>query len=329
MIKIKVCTQSPDGSCSYYRSLGVFQYLHKISEEPMVVETITNFEWHNLVGTDVVFFERPRDESMVKAIEFTKNFGIPVWIDIDDDFFTIPKYNPSYQFFNQKNTRASIELCLRNADIITVTTETLKKVYEGFNKNIFVVENAFNDYNYVLAESPSEKNIINWRGSITHRDDILSCLEPLVKLSEDNPEYSFSFIGSDLWYVERRIKNITIKQALPLVGYMNYTKALNPQIQISPLEFNEFNRSKSNINWLEGAYSGAVSVAPNMEEWRKPGIELYNNQQEFYDKIDMLIKDKKKRIKNFYQSLDYINENLLLGKVNQKRIDVVNFLLKK
>jgi hypothetical protein len=325
MIKIKICTQNPDGACSYYRSIGVFSKLHKLNSE-IVVEIISNFEWSTLSDTDIVVFERPRDESMVKAIEFTQNFGIPVWIDIDDDFFNIPKYNPSYTHFEKKEVRRSIETCIAYADVVSVTTNALKEQYLKYNKNIFVVENAFNDYNFSLSTQPSENNIVNWRGSVTHRNDILSCIESISKLSINHLDYGFNFIGSDLWFIEDRVKNLSIKSPLTLVPYMQYIKFLQPQIQINPLEFNVFNESKSNINFIEGIYAGAVCVAPDMPEWNKPGIEIYRTPEEFYEKVDMLIKDKKKRIKNFYQSLDYINENLLLSRLNKKRLDVIEFL---
>ena len=36
MLKIKVCTQNPEGPCAYYRSLGVLSKLSKISNEHYV-----------------------------------------------------------------------------------------------------------------------------------------------------------------------------------------------------------------------------------------------------------------------------------------------------
>jgi hypothetical protein len=329
MIKIKICTQNPGGPCSFYRSLGVLNKLQKISSEQIITETITNFDWNNLADCDIVFFERPRDEALLNAIKFTKDFGIKVWSDIDDDFFNVPKYNPNYAHFMQNKTKNYIEQCLLLSDVVSVTTNDLKEKYSKYNKNIHVIENAVNNYNFPINSQPSENTIINWRGSVTHRNDILSCFSSLIKLSQDNPNYIFNFIGNDLWYLEDKIHNIKIEAPTTQVQYFNNIKKIQPQIQITPLEFNTFNVAKSNISWLEGIYSGAVCVGPDMPEWNKPGIETYKTPDEFYNAVQMLIKDKKKRIKNFYNSLDYINENLLLSKINEKRIKLIQELLNK
>jgi hypothetical protein len=328
MIKIKICTQYPKGACSYYRTMGTFSKLSKISQEPILIEQLLDFDWHSLSDADIVVFERPINENFLKAMEFTKNFGIKVWADIDDDFFSVPKYNPAHKVFSKKETTEHIEKCLSLTDVLTVTTPALKEKYKKFCNRIEIVENAFNDYNFTLLEHPSKNNIINWRGSKTHRNDILSCLIPMMKVSEENKETLFHFIGNDLWYIENAIKNIGRCEEKLTVEYFNFIKQLNPKIQICPLEFNEFNISKSNISWIEGIYSGAVCVGPDMPEWRLPGIETYKTPDEFYEKVTMLLNDNEKRIKNFYESLNYIKENLLLSIVNKKRLEIINSLCK-
>jgi hypothetical protein len=331
MIKIKVCTQYPEGACSYYRSLGVISKLSYLKTENIIVEKITEFEWSNLINTDIVFFERPRSADMVKAMEFVKQFGIKIWSDIDDDFFSVPIYNPSHKFFSQPNTINAITRCLELTDVLTVTTPALQKKYKKYcaNKPIIIIENAFNDYNFQLSEQPSDNNIINWRGSNTHRNDLLSCIKQLTRLSEEKTDCTFNFIGNDLWYIAGEIKNFNQIEEKTNVSYFNYIKKLQPQIQIFPLEFNEFNLAKSNISWIEGTYSGAVNVCADMPEWNKPGIETYKTPEEFYEKVILLLTDKKKRIKNFYESLDYIKENLLLSIVNKKRLEVMANLLQR
>jgi len=73
-------------------------------------------------------------------------------------------------------------------------------------------------------------------------------------------------------------------------------------------------------------YSGAVTIAPDMPEWRRPGITTYKTPDEFETKINELMSDEKLRCNNFDLSLEYINENLLLSKVNRKRIEVIEQL---
>jgi hypothetical protein len=42
-----------------------------------------------------------------------------------------------------------------------------------------------------------------------------------------------------------------------------------------PLHVSDFNRAKSNIGWIEAVHAGAITVAPDFQEWRRPGVINY------------------------------------------------------
>jgi len=325
MIKIQVHDIAPHGGCSYYRGIGPLSKL----KNNIFIEYNDQIGWHKIVDTDIVFFERPSDWGYRDGIQYCKDFGIKVWIDIDDLLHGIPKTNPSYIHFGKEETQKCIEQCLSLADVVTVATKDLKIFYEKFNSNIHVIPNAHNDYNYPWKLIENHNPFVNWRGSNTHRKDLLSIANQLISISKKYQSWYFSFLGDDTWYVAEHINNPYCQPESDLISYFNLLKSLLPAIHIIPLIDNDFNRAKSNCSWIEGTYAGAAVIAPDFSEFRRPGITNYKDATDFGNKLELLMNDESLRQKLYTQSFEYIRDNLLLSKINEKRLKIIKDLLLK
>jgi len=325
MIKIKVGVQYPHGACSYYRSMGPFSKLHKLNSK-IDVQKIDEIEWHAIADTDILYLERPAGPEFLAACRIAKDFNVKLWVDYDDNLFDIPEYNPCHDTFNL-DVKKIIAQCVQLADIVTVATPELKNVYSNYNDNVVVIENAFNDYNFILPDEPSREEALLWRGSQTHRQDLLGVAEQVFKLAKEYPEWGWCFVGNDLWYMTDGIDKHYNQKELPVLKYFKFIKNTNPAIQFVPLQFNRFNVGKSNIAWIEGTYAGATCIGPDLPEWKRPGLIRYRDAKEFYVNLDSLIKDGRKRKDNFELSKYYIMDNLYLSKINLKRITVIERLL--
>jgi hypothetical protein len=332
---IKIGARYPFGACSYYRSYGVFPHLHRL-DQSIRVEPITQIDWTYIAGADILYLERPQDPEYVSAMKLAKNFGVKTWVDYDDDLFSVPDYNPTKAFYGKKEVRQSIIKALETADVVTVATQSIKDVYSKYNSNIHVIPNAFNNYNLSLHDQPSKNKKIAWRGSQTHRGDIIPVTREIVKLSNeykydffDKESWMWLFFAKDLWYVVDYMKPGSYRgfDEMQIQDYFKKLKNENPAIFVCPLEMNVFNASKSNCAWLEATFSGACCVAPVLPEFDKPGIEHYYTSGEFYDKVKMLINNPERRAANFQASLKYIQKNLLLSDVNHKRLDVARSVI--
>lgn len=332
-MKIKICDPVPDGACCFYRSIGPLSKLSKL-DPTISIEHMKNVAWHTISDADILFFERPQDQQYLEAIEMAKNFNIPVWIDFDDDLFSLEKDNPGYQYYSKEKTQNIISKCIKLADVVTVTTESIKDAFSHLNKNIVVIENALNNYNLPLKKIKNKFKVISWRGSNTHRKDLLSCSESMFKIAKAyEKEWSWVFIGGNasapLWYITDRIKQHFNLKECDIVTYHKFLRDLKSSIQIVPLIVNKFNMSKSNIAWIEGVFTGASALAPKgLPEFARPGITNYNpeNEESFGYNLEKLMKDERLREKNYLTSFDYIQENLLLSTVNKKRLEVIESL---
>jgi len=116
---------------------------------------------------------------------------------------------------------------------------------------------------------------------------------------------------------------------MELIEYFRYIKSLNPMIQLCPLVVNDFNLAKSNISWIEGTYSGAVTIAPmNFHEFRKHGIFTYGSQESLYYTFEAFFQMTETELEKMYnESFEEIKSNLLLSHVNKQRAEIVQKLL--
>lgn len=326
-MRIKIFSAVPHGACSYYRNLPYFMLRH--IDKDIQVDFATTIEWDFLCNTDIVIFERPESDEIVRAMEKIKVLHIPIIADWDDDVFNIPDDNPSYEHYMSKNIQNSIIQCITLADVVTTTTENLAQKLVQFNASTCIVPNAFNNYSYSLNKKSSTNKFINWRGSITHRRDILSVSNAMIQIAKEFPDWTFSFIGTGTEFITDLLPNIRQIKEMPISTYWEFISNISCAIQIVPLQFNEFNLAKSNISFQEGTYIGASCLAPNMQEWCLPGILNYINETSFYYHLRQLIIDEELRKENFELSQKYIKENLLLSIVNRKRLEIVNQLMEK
>ena len=205
MPKIAIHEPMPMSAVSYYRSIGVFSYLHKLNHN-IQTSTLDTVSWDQLAGIDIFYMERPQQDSAKRAFTMAKDFNVPVWVDFDDNLFGVPEYNPAHDFYKKTNALENIKEIISQANIVTVSTPAIKEAYSQFNKNIHVIENAHNDYQYPFIKRTETINTINWRGSNTHRNDLLSVAEDLFSSASKFSEWAWTFIGNDVWFITDHIK---------------------------------------------------------------------------------------------------------------------------
>ena len=320
MIKIKICDLAPRSACSYYRSLGPLSKLNKINPE-ISVEYLEAVSWTALSDADILFLARPVSPEYIEAIELAQSFGVKVWSDFDDALDVLPDDNPGKPYFCSDQIVKNLKIAIKHSEIVTVSTQALKDLYSPLNPYIHVVENAFNDYNYPFKKRENKSNYISWRGSATHRNDLLSIRNSLKEIAEKNKEWFFAWIGGgDLWYLSTG-ENTVFFGEVEIVRYNRLLYNLQPAIHISPLMDTPFNRCKSNISWLESTWAGAPCLAPKIPEFEKPGCVNYTDN--FGYLLEKLIKSRTFRQENYLQSFEYIKNNLLLSQINKKRIEII------
>ena len=325
---INILTIAPNASdgTSFYRLGGVIPFLKKEFNDISITDISyrDNLDWNDYIGYDIVILQRPFLESHLNVVKLLKSMNIKVIIDYDDDILNLDNHNPYYSVYERAKNNVK-EICSL-VDEIWVSTQYIKETFSEFNKNVSIIPNAHNDYLFPIKDK-KEFNLntkkVAYRGGKTHELDVYSHKDEWVEMINSNLDFDFNFLGARFPLMETSCgDNYLIIEGLHIIEYFKQFFILNPNIFIYPLVNSRFNKGKSNISWIETTYAGGVVLAPQgFDEFIKPGILRYkDNFLYLFDKI----KEDYKVLKILNDiSWDYIQQNLLLSQVNQKRYNSI------
>jgi len=326
---ILVCCPNYYDSTSFYRAMGAFHALRK-KNRGLRLAMVERVDWSIMGSTDLMFLQRPFTEGHFKLCTLAKNMRVPIWIDYDDNLFKVPSDNPSYGTYHDDAVKKRMAEMIAMADVVTVSTEFLKEELGSLNKKIHVVENAINDSLFTLTEDHPKRNpMLLWRGSETHVRDLWMYGREVVDFSAKSKKTSFHFAGYNPWFITDSLpeSQCTISDPLPIFEYMKFIKTVKPKAFFVPLADHAFNRSKSNIAWLEATMAGALTLAPKWDEWEQPGVVTYENQEQFSKGLDHIstVSDAD-HAALLLQSMSLIKKKYLLSIQNGKREAILNKL---
>jgi hypothetical protein len=327
MAEILFLTVNSGDTCSFYRSAGVVKDLRRKTDNNITLVQMDQvaLNWSFITQFDLVFIQRAFSKDCLNLCGYIKQCGIPLWLDYDDDLFALNPENPTYYIYNNPETQANIKGMLGLADAVSVPTEYLRQAYSEFNKNIYIVPNAFHDLLFKRPDvMPKRTNNIVWRGPEAHIFDLMSYSREINNATKEFPEWRFMFMGFSPWF----LTNTDNKGHIPSLDVVMYFKALlemSPACVHVPLHDNMFNRCKSNIAYIESSYAGAVCVAPAW--WNAPGSIPYTDGASYYEAIRSVLSGEVDKAKLNREAWEYICDVLLLSKVNDLRLKIINSLL--
>lgn len=321
----KLATHIPNmiDASSWYRSMGPLADMRRQMPE-LTTHHLAKYSWATLAECDAVFLQRPYTHEEVSIIEIAKDVGVPVWVDYDDLLLKLPTDNPGY--FLYETHKKNIVSCIQYADHVTVSTPELKRFLDKFNKNVTVIPNAIDmRYFKYRTQPPKRTSRMVWRGSKTHHRDVFTYCQTIFSKHSQYEKWEFQFIGDNLWFLT---DNMAHQRTIVMPGkewpdYFRHIWKIAPAAMLAPLHEHEFNWCKSNIAWLEGSFAGAVTIAPDWEEWQRPGVLTFKNENEFGSQMDKVLSGSINVDKMAKDAWDFIQENLTLQKVNKLRLDML------
>lgn len=227
------------------------------------------------LDSDVYIFQRPLEKIYPGVIMKLKHAQKKVVVELDDHMHGLAPMGPKAALSKMKkrSSTEALALCVRMADMVTVSTQALKEEYEKYNSNVVVLPNYLRTQDFA-GIPPSwtqdrEKVRVGWMGLMDYRANDLSLLKPwLLKFLKRHPEVVFVNVGS--------------KQALdylcvPKDRRMDFPAAVFPahfaptsaiDIGLVPLTKNRFNECKSNLKGMEYGAVGACVIASDLPEYK-------------------------------------------------------------
>lgn len=328
MIRMLLVTPYSKDANSFYRAVGPWSYFTKIARkvgfdfEFFVAGEDTGHKgvaWDTVGQYDMVFMHRPCRNDDLTILRVAKNKNIPVWVEYDDWLFDVPNWNPNAYAYNDLSMQNIMAMCLACADVVSVSTSALYDKMKAVNKNVVIIPNAYRSdlYPYRKPVIHRERKEIAWRGTNTHDADMLS-----VGASWNELPGKVNFYGGPFWLILNQMKQDSFRvigQQDPFLYMKNLYQAA-PRVLVCPLVDCFFNRAKSNIAYQEAMHAGALCVAPDLPEWKRPGVITYNagNSLSFAQAVqqvfDMPDAERDEAVENGYQEMlklydtSYIND---------------------
>ena len=256
------------------------------------------------------------DHTLQVFNEMRQTYGKLTLVEIDDNMLDVPPWNEAFHSYgpNSYHRRIAME-SLKMADGLIVSTPHLKEIYAPYNENITVVENSLDfkgDSGYVgwgTVRPKKHRGVrVGWIGGRGHFDDLMTVAPALREMALKHPEVRLCLINSALKlscealgkpYPFAGLDNVFIAdRSVPVNRYPRFAAHFGFDVGLAPLIECNFNKSKSNLRWLEMGALGVPTVATDIHHFSRTvrsgvdGLLISGNDlQKWQDALELLITD--------------------------------------
>ncbi|MEJ5300572.1 MAG: glycosyltransferase [Thermodesulforhabdaceae bacterium] len=254
-----------------------------------------------LLTADVVVLNLVGDPDIVPYVMMRRKRKLVTVYEWNDDIYNIPPWNPQYRFFTQPHARKTIEQLAQIADAVQFSSPILKENYGWLNKRhaIFV--------NHLLTVPDMQKSWqenstleIGYGGSAGHFYDVASIAQDISDWIKGKKNVRLNIMAAkpivDLFSSVPSSQLRTFPTG-SIFEYYDFLKQLH--IGLAPLLDTPFNRSRSDVKFLEYASHGVVPVlqkTPPYSDIVKHGETglLFNNSRECIEILENLLNNPEK-----------------------------------
>ncbi len=279
---------------------------------------------------DVAIFHRHWKKDSLELMKECQRRGITCLVDYDDDLFNLATGNPSFHEYQDDDLRKAILAILRQADKVLCSTPNLAWKVMRSKGNAVVVPNGIDLALWQPAKPISDRFIIGWAGSVSHKGDFDHLHGFFYKLYEKfGDRILFRFLGYTPDFLSSELPPQAY-ESYPWVSVHEYPAAmknLHLDLAILPLADNEFNRAKSNLKWLEMSSLCIPCLASRVGPYKdsiddgETGVVVRNRMKDWLDAAERLIlmdSDRRREIAMaaaskvaLHYSLQVVTETLL------------------
>jgi len=247
--------QADFGACYGYRLFFPLNAIATHHPDQYRIKITYQMKPEDIEASRAIILQRQVDgRSFANALTGRKNAKTRVIYEADDDFFSLPEWNPSHELFTHPDIRQNFTYFLEECDAIFVSTEHLAKVYGQHNKHVYVLPNSFDPDQIPQRPRNNRKPVVGWTGSGTHKMDFAR-VQPALETLRDSGEAAiklFQFPDFKGAYQVHWVQWVDYYTTLALCDF---------DIGLAPLADHVFNQSKSNIKIFEMSLVGTPTIA--------------------------------------------------------------------
>jgi glycosyltransferase involved in cell wall biosynthesis len=282
------------------------------------------------MANDILVFQRPDEMNRLNVAKLLKQAGKKIVFENDDtykiDGVAMKQMLGLDAKLQEKNE--ALDEFIKEADLVTTTTEFLAEEYRKLNPNVVVLPNCVDPTDWDEPQrNEGDKVRIGLVGSVTSNGDFDSAREALEALnkmpnvqlvmfglpakSEETKEVTKLYKEEfDFW----NTLNIEWQPFVPMEDYFDTLNNLKLDIMLIPRKDNYFNRCKSNIKFLEAGMLEIPCIAQGFPDGNSPydadidgknGILIKDNSK-WLEEIMRLVNDKKLRRSMGKKAKEYV-----------------------
>ncbi len=219
-----------------------------------------------------------------------------------------------------EDKRENVEVTLRQAHMVTVSTEDLKRKYSHLNSNIHVVPNGIDFDMWEPVENDTGQFRIAMTGSNTHALDWNEAAEGIKRFLSEYPDARLIMNSTlnvlsgngqrfednkdvidqfpDYFLPEFKSGKMLLKRPSEVEKYPAWLAGLKADVILAPLADITFNKYKSNIKYLEASALKIPTIAQDMEPYNRDiqhGVNglLCKKPSDWYTQIKWVYEHKK------------------------------------
>lgn len=321
----------PNG-CTFYRNMIPAEGLQSLGWEPhfLPIDESKPFDF------DIVVFSRMYQYSGIKpVVEMIRaKSKAKIVYDTDDLIDHISPDNPFAAELNKKDLLDSYHYFIREADLVTVTTDYLKKeVAKKSTQKIVVIPNSIREFK--LRKGGEKIPRICYTGSTTHFPDYDFALDVILDLQK---KYEFEFVtlglGQDDIFEKnykdeplimkpylscmakiKKIKRYKLHKPVDIFEYQNKLRDMNITIGLCPLHDDKFTRCKSAVKYYDFASVGTVTLATKGVVYEDCNYTAKYRFADWRNKLEMLLSDEHIRTSILRSQMKYVAGQRSIDKV--------------
>jgi glycosyltransferase involved in cell wall biosynthesis len=265
-----------------------------------------------MLDADVLVLNNICDADLLPVIRYRKAQGKLTVYELCDDLEALPPTSPMRAFYQQSNNLLLIKRLAHYCDALQFSSPELKRKYGYLNRRCCVFPNQVLITPPQRLEKSQETVRVGWGGSIGHLDDMAKISDRLVNwiISRDNVRL-YLMCADPIWQLfdalpgDRKIRFNTGS----LDDYYSFVSHLD--IGIAPLEDTPFNRSRSDVKFLEYAAHCVVPVLQATGPYLGSAIQgrtafLFNTPDELISTLDHLVSDASARLNVSASAREYV-----------------------
>jgi len=291
--------------CGFWRMLWPEHLLNAYGNMTVHGSTVMVLDPRWYVNVKAVRIQRQATSSQLQFVKFlrdvSKQVGFRIIYEIDDVVFSedIPDYNKFKTAFVDPEIRKNAQEIMSLCDEITVTNDFMKEYYaeKTGHKYVTVIPNYppkfwlgnFYDEKAISANYDTYKNKprILYAGSGAHFD-----VENRVNQNDDfahvvraiyNTYHVFQwvFLGAYPLPIRPLIEAGTVEfhPWVNLYGYGEKLKNLRVNMIVAPLQDNNFNKSKSDLKWIEANCLGLPIACQDLSTYKDAEFKFKTGEE--------------------------------------------------